>query len=156
MKNKRAYNIVLVVCWYSKVNKEDVKMQELREFISQLNSSYKDLASICKATQNSVLNSSYEQNKKQDEMLNRIKNIEQQLNKLEGDVRLVNKDGVIKKSYKDYTPEEVYNIRYKTSLAKAARILNCSKSTVQNICKQYVKEREENANEIDINLSINC
>lgn len=66
--------------------------------------------------------------------------IQQKLDKLIGDVQLVNKDKKLKTSYKDYSAQEVYELRQRTSNNKAAQILGCSVSTVRNRCREYQRE----------------
>lgn len=72
---------------------------------------------------------------KQEQML-----IQQKLDKLIGDVQLVNKDKKLKTSYKDYSAKEVYELRQRTSNSKAAQILGCSVSTVRNRCREYQQQ----------------
>ena len=45
--------------------------------------------------------------------------------------------GHIKRSLKDFSDEEIYNMRQSSSLRKTADYLNCSVSSVQRICRRY-------------------
>ena len=54
--------------------------------------------------------------------------------------KLMNGDSLIIKKKKHYTDEEIYSVRMKTSLSKAAAILCCSKSTVQRACSRYTNK----------------
>lgn len=63
---------------------------------------------------------------------NRIDTITQQLDKL------MNSNSIIVEKKKHYSNEEIYNVRMKTSLSKAAAILGVSKSTVQRACRAHV------------------
>lgn len=63
---------------------------------------------------------------------NRIDDITHQLDKL------MNSNSIIVEKKKHYSNEEIYNVRMKTSLSKAAAILGVSKSTVQRACRAHV------------------
>lgn len=45
--------------------------------------------------------------------------------------------GHIKRSLKDFSDEEIYNMRQSSSLRRTADYLNCSVSSVQRICRRY-------------------
>ena len=64
----------------------------------------------------------------------------QRLNKLSGDVKLVNAEGKLKQSYKDYSPEEIYAMHTKQGLSwnKIASLIGCSVSTVRRKYKEYL------------------
>lgn len=66
--------------------------------------------------------------------------IQHKLDKLLGDINLVNENKKLKTSYKDFSNKEVYELRQRTSNAKAAEILGCSVSTVRNRCREYQRE----------------
>ena len=70
-------------------------------------------------------------------IVEKIDSLEQQINKLNNNKELVNTDGKLRKSFRDYTDEEIYNLRYSTSLRKCASQLGCSTSTIQRICRRY-------------------
>lgn len=62
------------------------------------------------------------------------------LNKLSGDVKLVNAEGKLKSSYKDYSSEEIYAMHTKQGLSwnKIASLIGCSVSTVRRKYKEYL------------------
>ena len=64
----------------------------------------------------------------------------QRLNKLSGDVKLVNAEGKLKSSYKDYSSEEIYAMHTKQGLSwnKIASLIGCSVSTVRRKYKEYL------------------
>ena len=66
--------------------------------------------------------------------------IVQKLNKLSGDVKLVNAEGKLKNSYKDYSPEDVYAMHTKQGLSwnMIASLIGCSVSTVRRKYKEYL------------------
>lgn len=108
-----------------------------------------DLRQLCKTNQSLMITQRGEEGKDLDIIKQQLTAMNHLLNKLEIKVELLSKNGRIKTSYKEYTPEEVYNIRYSNgmSLSKTAQMLNASKSTIQNMCKAYreqlIKEAEE-------------
>lgn len=66
--------------------------------------------------------------------------LQQIINKLSGEVKLVNAEGKLKTSYKDYSNEEIYlmhNNQHK-SWADIAGLIGCSKSTVIRKYKEYM------------------
>lgn len=98
-----------------------------------------DIRNLDKGTQNLVINHHAAQNKELEELKAEINSLQRVVNKLELKVDILTKDGRFKRDYKDYTPEEVYNLRYSPgmTLSKVAKMLNCSKTTIQNMCKQH-------------------
>lgn len=64
----------------------------------------------------------------------------QRLDKLSGDVKLVNAEGKLKQSYKDYSSEEIYAMHTKQGLSwnKIASLIGCSVSTVRRKYKEYL------------------
>lgn len=78
-----------------------------------------------------------------EKLVERIKALEQKIDKLSNNKDLVNNQGCLKKDWRDYTDEEIYNLRYSTSLRKAADRLGCSKSTIQRICRKVKNNSDE-------------
>lgn len=64
----------------------------------------------------------------------------QRLDKLSGDVKLVNAEGKLKQSYKDYSSEEIYAMHTKQGLSwnRIASLIGCSVSTVRRKYKEYL------------------
>ena len=64
----------------------------------------------------------------------------QRLDKLSRDVKLVNAEGKLKQSYKDYSSEEIYAMHTKQGLSwnKIASLIGCSVSTVRRKYKEYL------------------
>ena len=64
----------------------------------------------------------------------------QKLDKLSGDVKLVNSEGKLKQSYKDYIPEDIYAMHIKQGLSwnKIASLIGCSVSTVRRKYKEFL------------------
>lgn len=100
----------------------------------------KEMQSTINGLQSLVSNGDLAISKEIVELRQEQKLIQQKLDKLIGDVQLVNKDKKLKTSYKDYSAQEVYELRQKTSNSKAAKILGCSVSTVRNRCREYQRE----------------
>lgn len=100
---------------------------------------FNDLRSLCKGTQNLMINQRSEQSKELEDIKIQLKNIEHTMSKLEISINLLTENYKPKTIYKDYTAEEIYNIRYSPgmTLKKCSEMLNCSMSTIQNICVKY-------------------
>jgi DNA invertase Pin-like site-specific DNA recombinase len=62
------------------------------------------------------------------------------LDKLSGDVKLVNAEGKLKTSYKDYSSAEIYAMHTKQGLSwnRIASLIGCSVSTVRRKYKEYL------------------
>ena len=70
-----------------------------------------------------------------------IEKINEKINEITHQLdKLMNGNDIYFKKKKHYTDEEIYNIRMKTSLSKAAAILGVSKSTVQRACSRYTNK----------------
>lgn len=78
-----------------------------------------------------------------EKLVERIEALEQKIDKLSNNKDLVNNKGCLKKDWRDYTDEEIYKIRYSTSLRKAANQLNASVSTIYRICKRFENNSDE-------------
>lgn len=118
------------------INKVGDYMQDIEKKIALLSEQLVELKGAVNGEQSLIingLNSVHNENKEIKEQLDLV---EQKLNKLIGDVSLVNEQGKLKKSYKDYTDEEILEIRNKLSVRKAASFLHCSKTTIQRICNR--------------------
>ena len=70
-----------------------------------------------------------------------IEKINEKINEITHQLdKLMNGNDIYFKKKKHYSDEEIYNIRMKTSLSKAAAILGVSKSTVQRACSRYTNK----------------
>lgn len=111
--------------------------------IAVLEQQFKDLRVLVKGNQTILINRRAEESKELEDIKIQLQNLQHSMSKLIGDIRLIDNSGKIKTSYKDYSDEEIYNIRMGTTLDKAAVILNCSKSTVQSACRRYREQLRE-------------
>lgn len=111
--------------------------------IAVLEQQFKDLRVLVKGNQTILINQRAEESKELEDIKIQLQNLQHSMSKLIGDIRLIDNSGKIKTSYKDYSDEEIYNIRMGTTLDKAAVILNCSKSTVQSACRRYREQLRE-------------
>jgi response regulator of citrate/malate metabolism len=100
----------------------------------------KEMQSTINGLQSLVSNGDIAISKEIAELRQEQKLIQQKLDKLIGNVQLVNEDKKLKTSYKDYSAKEVYELRQRTSNNKAAKILGCSVSTVRNRCREYQQQ----------------
>lgn len=110
------------------------------EKITILMRQLKEMQTTINGLQNLVSNGDIAISKEIKELRQEQVLIQQKLDKLIGDVQLVNKDKKLKTSYKDYSAKEVYELRQRTSNSKAAQILGCSVSTVRNRCREYQQQ----------------
>lgn len=110
---------------------------EAKELITVLIRQIKELESTIKSLQLLVTNGNLALSKEIAELKQEQILIQQRLDKLIGDVNLVNENKKLKTSYKDYSDKEIYELRMRTSLRKCAEILGCSVSTVQNAVRRY-------------------
>lgn len=122
-------------------------MQDVERMITVLSQQLVDLRKNVKGNQTMLVNGFDSVHNENDEIKEQIKLVEQKLNKLIGDVSVVNEQGKLKKDYKDYTDEEVLAIRNRLSINKAANYLHCSRSTLMRICnrarlKQFKKQED--------------
>ena len=90
-----------------------------------------------KSLQQTVLNMHGRISEENRELVERINSLEQKIDKLANNQELVNSKGNLRKSFRDYSDAEIYELRWKTSLRKCAERLNCSTSTIQRICRRY-------------------
>ena len=72
-----------------------------------------------------------------DKINKQINDITYKLDKLMNSRKIEVIGGTIKRSFKDYSDKEIYEIRQTNSIRKTANFLNCSVSTVRRICKRY-------------------
>lgn len=91
-------------------------------------------------------NSAHNEIKEIKEQLNIV---EQKLNKLIGDVSVVNEQGKLKKDFRDYTDDEILAIRNKLSINKAANFLHCSKSTILRACNRARNKKSDTVDTAD-------
>ena len=110
------------------------------EKITILMRQMKEIQSTLTGLQSLISNGDFAISKEIKELRQEQVLIQQKLDKLIGDVNLVNEDKKLKTSYKDFSNKEVYELRQRTSNAKAAEILGCSVSTVRNRCRDYQRE----------------
>lgn len=111
-------------------------MQDIEKKITLLSEQLVELKRAVSGEQSLIINgfdSVHNENKDIKEQLDLV---EQKLNKLLGDISVVNEQGKLKKDYKDYTDDEILSIRDKLSLSKAANFLHCSKTTLWRICNR--------------------
>ena len=110
-------------------NKIAVMQRQLKEIQSCLSG----LQSISMNGNDAIHNEVADLRKQQDIII-------QKLNKLSGDVKLVNAEGKLKQSYKDYSPEDVYAMHTKQGLSwnKIASLIGCSVSTVRRKYKEFL------------------
>lgn len=72
------------------------------------------------------------------EIRQEIKNIEDRLKKLELQINKLQSDDVLViQKKKHYSNKELYELRMKTSIRKAAQLANVSVSTIQRACRAY-------------------
>lgn len=112
---------------------------ENSEKIQALVAYMKELNINIKATNELTINGNNAFSKELVELREELNIVEQKLNKLTGSVELVNAEGKLKTSYKDYKSEEIYLMHNKQGLSwnDIARLIGCSKSTVIRKYKEY-------------------
>lgn len=111
-------------------------MQDIEKKIALLSEQLVELKRAVSGEQSLIINGFDSVHNENKEIKEQLALVEQKLNKLIGDVSLVNEQGKLKKDYKDYTDDEILEIRNKLSLNKAANFLHCSKTTIQRICNR--------------------
>jgi len=72
-----------------------------------------------------------------DKVTKKVDNITARLDKLMNSRGIEVKDGIIKRNIRDFTDQEIFDMRQKTSLRRTADYLNCSVSSIQRICRRY-------------------
>ena len=110
------------------------------EKITLMMQQLKEMQSTINGLQSLVSNGDLAISKEIKELRQEQKLIQQKLDKLIGNVQLVNKDKKLKTSYKDYSAQEVYELDQRMKHKKTAQILGCSVSTVRNRCREYQRE----------------
>ena len=123
-------------------------MQDIEKKITLLSEQLVELKRAVSGEQSLIINGLDSVHNENKEIKEQLVLVEQKLNKLIGDVSLVNEQGKLKRDYKDYTDDEILEIRNKLSLNKAANFLHCSKTTLWRICnrarnKQYKEQYEQ-------------
>lgn len=118
---------------------------ELGNKIAVMQRQLKEIQSCLSGLQNIAINGNDAIHKEVVDLRKQQEIIIQKLNKLSGDVKLVNAEGKVKKSYKDYSKEEIYIMHTKQGLSwnKIASLIGCSVSTVRRKYKEYVYDDME-------------
>lgn len=118
---------------------------ELGNKIAVMQRQLKEIQSCLSGLQNIAINGNDAIHKEVVDLRKQQEIIIQKLNKLSGDVKLVNAEGKVKKSYKDYSQEEIYIMHTKQGLSwnKIASLIGCSVSTVRRKYKEYVYDDME-------------
>jgi hypothetical protein len=111
-------------------------MQDIEKKITLLSEQLVELKRAVSGEQSLIINGLDSVHNENKEIKEQLALVEQKLNKLIGDVSLVNEQGKLKRDYKDYTDDEILEIRNKLSLNKAANFLHCSKTTIQRTCNR--------------------
>lgn len=108
--------------------------------IAVLQRQLKEIQSYLIGWQNMTVNGNIKIHKGIEELKKQQDIIIHKIDKLSGDVKLVNAEGKLKQSYKDYSNEEIYIMHTKQGLSwnKIASLIGCSVSTVRRKHKEYV------------------
>lgn len=120
------------------MNKVEVENMCKESEITILSRQLKEIQSTISGLQSLISNGDFSISQEIKELRNEQLEIAHKLDKLIGDKTLVNEDKKLKTSFKDYSDKEVFELRKRTSISKAAEILGCSKSTVQRKCRDYL------------------
>ena len=120
------------------MNKEEKYSMCKENEISILSRQLKEIQSTISGLQSLISNGDFAISQEIKELKNEQLEIAHKLDKLIGDKTLVNDEQKLKNSFKDYSDKEIYELRKRTSISKAAEILGCSKSTVQRKCRDYL------------------
>lgn len=116
--------------------------------ITLLSEQFKELTRYLKGQQNLTINGLDSVHNENKEIKEQLAIVEQKLNKLIGDVSIVNEQGKLKKDFRDYTDDEILEIRNKLSINKAANFLHCSKSTILRACKRALAKKNNTDTEL--------
>lgn len=110
-------------------NKIAVMQRQLKEIQSCING----LQSIAMNGNDAIHNEVADLRKQQEIIIHK-------LDKLSGDVKLVNAEGKLKQSYKDYSSAEIYAMHTKQGLSwnRIASLIGCSVSTVRRKYKEFM------------------
>lgn len=109
------------------------KIQELSDKLEIMLRAEKQLVNEIAKSNNNCLDIKVEI----DKLNKQINSITYKLDQLMNNRKIEVVDGTIKRSFKDYSDKEIYEIRQTNSIRKTANFLNCSVSTVRRICKRY-------------------
>lgn len=114
--------------------------KELGDKIAVMQRQLKEIQSCLSGLQNMTLNGNDAIHKEVADLRKQQEIILQKLDKLSGDVKLVNSEGKLKTSYKDYSPEEIYTMHTKQGLSwnRIASLVGCSVSTVRRKYKEFM------------------
>lgn len=113
---------------------------ELGNKIAVMQRQLKEIQSYLSGLQSIAMNGNDAIHKEVADLKNQQDIIIQKLDKLSGDVKLVNAEGKLKQSYKDYSPEDIYAMHTKQGLSwnKIASLIGCSVSTVRRKYKEFL------------------
>ena len=115
------------------------------EKITLMQMQLKELKSLETANQSLIINRTGAIENELDDLKKQIEIVQQSLNKLLGDVSMINAEGKLKTSYKDYSGVDIYLMHNNQGLSwnKIASLIGCSKSTVIRKYKEYLYENME-------------
>lgn len=118
---------------------------ELGNKIAVMQRQLKEIQSCLSGLQSIAMNGNDVIHKEVADLRKQQEIILQKLDKLSGDVKLVNAEGKLKQSYKDYSSEEIYAMHTKQGLSwnKIASLIGCSVSTVRRKYKEYLYDDME-------------
>lgn len=118
---------------------------ELGNKITVMQMQLKEIQSCLSGLQSIAVNGNDSLHREIADLKNQQEVILQKLDKLSGDVKLVNSDGKLKTSYKDYSGEDIYNMHQKQGLSwnRIASLIGCSVSTVRRKYKEFVYNGSE-------------
>ena len=113
---------------------------ENNEIIALLQRQLKEIKTTLSGLQSLIINGDNSLHNEISDLKSQEQVVMQKLDKLAGDVKIVNEEGKLKTSYKDYSDEEIYILHNQRhmSWAKIAELIGCSKSTVIRKYKNYM------------------
>lgn len=113
---------------------------ENNEMIALMQRQLKEIQTTLSGLQSLIINGDNSLHNEISDLKSQEQVVLQKLDKLAGDVKLVNEEGKLKTSYKDYSDEEIYILHNQRhmSWAKIAELIGCSKSTVIRKYKNYM------------------
>lgn len=113
---------------------------ENNEMIALMQRQLKEIQTTLSGLQSLIINGDNSLHNEISDLKSQEQVVMQKLDKLAGDVKLVNEEGKLKTSYKDYSDEEIYILHNQKhmSWAKIAELIGCSKSTVIRKYKNYM------------------
>ena len=114
--------------------------KELGDKIAVMQRQLKEIQSCINGLQSIAINGNDTIHKEVADLRKQQEIIIHKLDKLSGDVKLVNAEGKLKQSYKDYSSAEIYAMHTKQGLSwnKIASLIGCSVSTVRRKYKEFL------------------